>query len=406
MGSEEDGERRPKMKKRKYVIEDVVMRTNNKIEPLLVNFANGQPLEGSELKGTLHRREKQGVNSTHKLLTIKTPFLGYAGSQTNAQMPVGMTMFLGILDSHTGKMRLIETSQYTVQPVLKDTAFHNASKGPDEVNTYDEKQEAIAASFGSKKAKQAVARRRQNRVETDTMSGAIDQAAAAAGDQALGVEEFMEQQEGTSLITILPPCDRKATTILDVYKLGELAPDDFLAQLQEQAEALLGGQDPGPTSTLLFREMVENARHEHKFGNQLRLACVALLVKHLVAFLDCKNPLLRDFGKGRIMTDCCNGVVAWIMQEYTLAQGNFITKTKKDEDRAFCLSLILAFISSRYELSVSTLLQSIPIKRDRLDLLMKVIGANYSTSSHSYVLKLPLAKYSQNFKKSKKPKKR
>ncbi|KAG0712118.1 hypothetical protein GWK47_019160 [Chionoecetes opilio] len=192
-------------------------------------------------------------------------------------------------------MRLIETSQYTVQPVLKDTAFHNASKGPDEVNTYDEKQEAIAASFGSKKAKQAVARRRQNRVETDTMSGAIDQAAAAAGDQALGVEEFMEQQEGTSLITILPPVTgscrsrlkhswgartqdpRKYTHILYIHRL-------FYFQ-QEYSS---------------FREMVENARHEHKFGNQLRLACVALLVKHLVAFLDCKNPLLRDFGKGRI----------------------------------------------------------------------------------------------------------
>ncbi|KAG0712119.1 DNA-directed RNA polymerase I subunit RPA49 [Chionoecetes opilio] len=164
-------------------------------------------------------------------------------------------------------MRLIETSQYTVQPVLKDTAFHNASKGPDEVNTYDEKQEAIAASFGSKKAKQAVARRRQNRVETDTMSGAIDQAAAAAGDQALGVEEFMEQQEGTSLITILPPVTGSC-----------------------------------------------RSRLKHSWGARTQ-------DPHLIYF-------------------------------------------------------------------------------------MKVIGANYSTSSHSYVLKLPLAKYSQNFKKSKKPKKR
>lgn len=404
---ESEAEKRPRMKKRKYVIEDVVMKNKNKIEPLLVNFANGQPLEGSELRGTLHRAaEYQGLNSTPNILTINTPYLGYAGSQPDAQMSGGVTMFLGILDPNTGRMRLVETSQYTVQPVVKDIAIHNTPRKATDANTYDEKQEAIAAAFGSKKAKQSVARKRQNKVEAETMSGAIDQAAAAAGDHSSAVDEYLEQQNETSLLTILPPCNRKANQIQDVYPLEDLAPDDFLAQLQEPAEALLCGQDLGPKSTLLFREMVENARHEGKYGNQLRLACIALLVKHLLEFLACRNTMLRDFEKGRIMEDCCKGVISWIMQEYTVKQGNFITKTKKDEDRAFCLSLILAFISSRYELSVSTLLQSMPINRDRLNLLMKVIGATYSSSTHSFVLKLPLAKYSQSFKKSKTSKKK
>ena len=35
MGSEDEVEKRLKMKKRKYVIDNVVMKTNNKIEPLL-----------------------------------------------------------------------------------------------------------------------------------------------------------------------------------------------------------------------------------------------------------------------------------------------------------------------------------------------------------------------------------
>ena len=77
-------------------------------------------------------------------------------------------------------------------------------------------------------------------------------------------------------------------------------------------------------SRLLFREMVENARHEAKYGNQLRLACLALLVNHLLTFIDLKDPMLRDFMKGRIMEDSCGGVVNWIMQEYTVKQGNFM----------------------------------------------------------------------------------
>ena len=35
MGSEEEAEKRPRLKKRKYMIEDVVMKKKNKIEPLL-----------------------------------------------------------------------------------------------------------------------------------------------------------------------------------------------------------------------------------------------------------------------------------------------------------------------------------------------------------------------------------
>ncbi|KAK8381158.1 hypothetical protein O3P69_008198 [Scylla paramamosain] len=407
MGYEEETEKRPRMKKRKYIIEDVVMKKKKKIEPLLVNFANGQPLEGSELIGTLHRRtDKQEPHSVHNMLTIKTPFLNYAGGQTVAQMSGGVTTFLGILDPDTGRMRLMETSQYTVQPLVKDTTPSKTIKAVLDASTYDEKQEATAAAFGSKKAKQAVNRKRQNKVEAETMSGAIDQAASTAADHILNVEDYMEQQEETSLLTILPPCNRKANKIEDVYQLENLAPDDFLAQLQESAETLLCGQDLGPKNSLLFREMMENARHQGKYKNQLRLACLALLVKHLLAFIDLKDPMLKDFMKGRIMEDSCKGVISWIMQEYTVKQGNFISKTKRDEDRALCLSLILAFISSRYELSVSTLLQSVPVNRDRLNLLMRVIGATYSSATHSFVLKFPLAKYSQSLKKSKRQKKR
>lgn len=372
-----------------------------------MNFANGQPLEGSELKGTLHRRlGKQEPLSAHSMLTINTPFLSYAGGQTDAQMPGGVTTFLGILDNDTGRMRLVEASQYTVQPLVKDTTPCKSLQAILDANTYDEKQAATAATFGSRKAKQAVSRKQRNKVEAETMSGAIDQAAAAAGDHNLIVEDYLEQQEETSLLTILPPCNRKANKIQDVYQLENLAPDDFLAQLQDSAKTLLSGQDLGPKNTLLFREMVENARHEGKYGNQLRLACVAILVKHLITFIDLRDPKLKDFMKGNIMEDSCNGVIRWIMQEYSMKQGNFISKTKKDQDRALCLTLILAFISSRYELSVSTLLQSVPIHRDRLNLLMRVIGATYSSDTHSFILKLPLAKYSQSTNKSKRQKRR
>ena len=68
-----------------------------------VNFANGQPLEGSELRGTLHRRAgKQEQQSFSNMLIFKTPFLNYAGGPTNAPMSGGVTTFLGVLDPDSG----------------------------------------------------------------------------------------------------------------------------------------------------------------------------------------------------------------------------------------------------------------------------------------------------------------
>lgn len=49
------------------------------------------------------------------------------------------------------------------------------------------------------------------------MSGAIDQAAASAADHSLAVEEYLEQQEETSLLTILPPCNRKVSEDSNLY---------------------------------------------------------------------------------------------------------------------------------------------------------------------------------------------
>lgn len=42
-------------------------------------------------------------------------------------------------------------------------------------------------------------------------------------------------------------------------------------------------------------------------------------------------------------------------------------RAQRDEDRAMCLLLILAFISNQYVLPASTLLQSLPVKKDRYE---------------------------------------
>lgn len=68
------------------------------------------------------------------------------------------------LSPSPGRIRLVEASQYTVQPVIQKPSSTVTGRGRPDTATYSEKQEAIAFAFGSRKAKQEVARRRQNQV--------------------------------------------------------------------------------------------------------------------------------------------------------------------------------------------------------------------------------------------------
>ncbi|XP_042224040.1 DNA-directed RNA polymerase I subunit RPA49-like [Homarus americanus] len=405
---EDDKISKPVLTKRKCVIEDVIMRNTRKVEPLFVTFANGQPVEGAHLSGTLHQNITRDRRHQHKrILEIETPGLNYDGTNFGKEvssLSAKQSVFLGILNKATGKMRLIETSSYCVHPVLESTKTTKALlKKSSDLLTFAEKQEAITSAFGSKRAQQSVNRRKLYQVNAQNMSVAIDQATSSV---TLDPTYLEVSQEDKTILAILPECNRKASRPEDVYQLESIAPDNFLAYMEDSARELLDGKDPDPKSTLLFKELLAVAKLEEDEENQVRLTCLALYVEYLVTFLNMKGRDIQHMKvKDKNLQGCPPMIKRHILDEYTHNHLNKRVRSSQNEDRAMCCAMVLSLIASKYQLSLSTLLSSLMVTRDKLNTLMKVVGATYVTAKNSYVLKIPLAKLAKPFKKGG-PKKR
>ncbi|XP_042864665.1 DNA-directed RNA polymerase I subunit RPA49-like [Penaeus japonicus] len=386
----------PVLKKRKCLIKSIHLKQNTKAEPLLVSFSNGQVLDKANLKGTLYQNTSANKRQKRqRVFAVDTPKMRYAGK--NFGVEAGTTsresVFIGVLDKNTGKMELVETSTFLLHPVLEDIKSTNHHL-QDSIHslTFDEKQEQVATSFGTKKAKQYVNRRKQYQVNTEEMALAIDQAASAIDMKSEDLDQGAKEKD--TYLSVLPECDREASHIEDVYKLEVIAPDNFLCYFEKPARHLLEGNDPDENCTLLFRELLASAKLEEEEENQLRLACVALYVEVLIKFLSLRD---RDFAKDPLQ-ECPTKIRSYIFHEYTQLNNKRRVRNREAEDRARVSTLILAFIANKYQLSVSTLLQSVPIERQKLDILMKVIGAHHLRDSNLYKLKLPLARLAKQYK--------
>lgn len=384
----------PTIKKRKCLIGDVHLKQNAKAEPLLVSFSNGRVLDNADLNGTLYQNISTSKRRMRqRVFVVDTPKMRYAGK--NFGLTAGTTsresVFIGVLDKNTGKMELVETSSFLLHPVLEDIKSTNHHlKDTVHSLTLDEKQEQVATSFGTKKAKQYVNRRKQYQVNTEDMALAIDQAASAVDLKSEDLEQDGEEKD--PLLSILPECDRDASNIEDVYKLEVIAPDCFLCNFEKTARHLLAGNDPDENCSLLFRELLASAKLEEEEEKQLRLTCVALYVETLLKFLRLKDRELKN-----ALQDCAAKVRRHIFHKYTEMINQKRMRNREATDRAMVCLLILAFIANKYQLSVSALLQSINITRDRLEVVMRVIGASYMRYSNSYKLQLPLAKVAKQF---------
>lgn len=384
----------PTLKKRKCLIGDVHLKQNAKAEPLLVSFSNGQVLDNANLNGTLYQNISTSKRRTRqRVFVVDTPKMRYAGK--NFGLTAGMTskesVFIGVLDKNTGKMELVETSSFLLHPVLEDIKSTNRHL-KDSVHslTFHEKQEQVVTSFGTKKAKQYVNRRKQYQVNTEDMAVAIDQAASAVDLKSEDLEHGAEEKN--PLLSILPECDRDALNIEDVYKLEIIAPDYFLCNFEKTARHLLAGNDPDENCTLLFRELLASAKLEEEEEKQLRLTCVALYVEVLLKFLRLKDRDLRN-----ALQDCPAKVRNHIFHKYTEMINQKRIRNREAADRAMVCLLILAFIVNKYQLSVSALLQSLTIDRQRLEVVMRVIGASHMWNGNSYKLQLPLARVAKQF---------
>ncbi|XP_066984808.1 DNA-directed RNA polymerase I subunit RPA49 isoform X1 [Macrobrachium rosenbergii] len=381
--------------KRKFVIESVERKAKSRAEPVLATFSNGKPRKSGNLKGILHQNNTANFRyQSQRLFTVETPWLNYIGKNynDNDSSPNHDLVFLGVLNKATGKMRLIETSSYTLQPKI---SFEKDPTNPESEETYQEKVERITTLFGSKRAKKVMKQRQINQLNMEGMAGAIKEATA---DVTVEQDDLMISADNEcDYLTLLPESDREAKSPEEVYKLEWIAPDYFLANFEDIARKHIADKmEFDEMYSLLTRVMLSVAKLEADEENQVRLVCLALYVEYLVKLCLLKN---RDIWNRTVLEGCPHEVKQHILNQYTKGRGKGRTMSAEDKDRILCLILVLALIGLKFEVAANILVESLHIDIKRLHLLMRAIGASYVGENFSFKLRFPLTKIAKSYKR-------
>lgn len=385
----------------KCVIDDVILKKDLLVEPSLVTFANGVPLQNVENKITAsiyHNIEKDiPARKRNRIMKVETPNMIYKGviNPKEDDGQVQEDIFLGVYDPATGKMKLVEMSCFNLQPQVKPiTTTNKLLLDSVHSRTFDEKQEDVASGFGSKRAKQQVNRRKQYQTNAEQMATAMNRAISAAD---IKEEEMDDATTPVSYADVLPPCNRAGGRIEDVYKLSEIVNDEILSPLNEEAKQLLNSESKKDIKlNMLMEELLFTIKLEDE-DRRIYLTSVALLVNYLIKFLNIKHKELKK--RSDVIPGCPRQVENMILGGFTEGQWKHRSRTKKLDDKVYCYILVLSLIVNKYNLTLSCLRQTLTYSNEQVDLLMRAIGA--TKLANVYKLQLPLQKISIRRKKLK-----
>ncbi|XP_076058002.1 RNA polymerase I subunit E [Oratosquilla oratoria] len=378
-----------KSKKRTYKVADVIVKKKTRAEPVLMTFSNGSLEPGSGLTAKLHtnnstefrRRQRQ------RLATLDTDKLNYFGKNFGIDevTTVKEQTFIGIYDKDTCKMKLVEMSCFNMKPrIIVPSSKNPVLVNSEQTQTYMEKQEQFAEDFGTKKAKLKMDRVKLSKVNAEEMESAMSQAVK----DVTVAEKELDWAKGMKYEDVLPPCNREAEKVEEVYSMDDIVFASELEMLRKKADEVWEAEKLEEGYSDLFKYLLASAKAEEEEWIQTRLVCAALYVEFIIKVFKMQYRKLHAV---KLPLDGCPPRLQYkILDSYT--EGKDRVKSKVMRDKAVCHILVLLFLVNRFEIDGSVLMQSFPMLEQRkLNTLFKLVGATQSKESSLYKLQLPLS---------------
>ncbi|WAQ98790.1 RPA49-like protein [Mya arenaria] len=176
----------------------------------LGKFANG-------LVKDEHRKDLHGKLLTHK-------------NRTDQRTKNNKTVYVGIYDEKTGKMRVCDAEMFHMVPFIP---------GLDKVQpeTPDKEKSYVEKAFGSKKKKQSFEKKHRNRIDAAEMEGVMAVDARHGQEHVRSRQEEKERlAEQIDSLSALPVCNKDAENVEDVYTLDTVVTQSELDLLQNLAQ--------------------------------------------------------------------------------------------------------------------------------------------------------------------------
>ncbi|KAG5343629.1 RPA49 polymerase, partial [Acromyrmex charruanus] len=372
------------MKQLKAIIEDVIVQSN-KIQPIIVNFQNGElkDEEVKEISCGLYREQKD--NKT--VLALSNGHIVYKGNRPDCKKESTRTMLV-LHNKRTGKVRLFEAERWEVAPVLEKL------DNEDNINDVDHKITILNKQFGSKKIKRRTEQFEKLKVNVESVKEQLEKTVSNVEINRIDLSSQLPNDD--CLNAILPVCNRNASNVKDVYNIYDIIPKSKLEMLYEYAMKIT--DEDMKEKAEFFKHTLKIMQSEPDKVNKIALLLYIEMINEWFAMRITRK---RDI----VICSISEEVNQHIIDMYSVSGPNGRMRPNFMTDKGLVHSLILALTISNFTLDLE-MFRFMFKKRTSLKKLMgltKLIGAVPSKNDKKIiVLKVPMPPPVSPVKKTKK----
>lgn len=353
------------------VIDEVIIQPA-KVKPIIVNFQNGE-LKDDEAKkmscGLFYDKQKDKT-----LLALSNGQIVYKGYKPDTQQQLTQTMLV-LHNKRTGKIRLVQAERWSVSPVLHKPLTDNNK------NTEDDKIALLNKEFGSKKVKRKTEQFERMKININAVKEDLEKTVSNIEISKTDLETLIPEDDNINL----PPCNRDASHVKDVYDINDIVPEEKLKTLYEVA-ANINNQTDGKSKFFTHALRVLKSDPEN-----VKKVAILLYIEAVAKWL---NTPIREIKK-RSLDVCPHSaeINSYITEMYSLPSSSGRLRPTTMKDKALIHCIILGLIVSDFildlELFATVLSNRVGLKK-LLDISRIVLAVPRKDNRKTVTLQLPL----------------
>lgn len=306
----------------------------------------------------------------------------------------GVKQVLAARNRLTGKVRFIEVGSTSLQPFIP----RNSRTGlnieiPTDVN--------LSEKFGSKKQKRYQEQSKKYKIDVSTIKEQLQDTALKMDTSAGSALDTTNPDD--MIEKYIPPIDRDAANVKDVYKLDKILSAEEIDALKSCSELVINGDSETVVISDFMKKYISSIQADSSTSKIDK--CIAMLYADcLLYYLTC------DYKKASalncVVCPYSEVINTSVLDNFSVRSDKSRSRPKSLKDKAVCYIIVLLLLSSNLIFSdYEELREALNITGPKMSQFVKIVGARIVSVDgvSSIVLKLPLTKApSMNLKRGRK----
>ncbi|CAG4969971.1 unnamed protein product [Colias eurytheme] len=352
------------VKMKQLEVEEVCPK--RKFYPMVVNFQNADITD--EYQGS---NCEMFVNQENNKYTVVTELDNMVYTGDEEEKDVGRVLLLA-RNKNTGKVRIIESCHLNLNPVIRNNL--------DTSQLLETSNLDLSRKFGSKKQKKQMEQREKLKINVETITAQVQKATEKISEDQLDLSSY---DNGTLPDDFyLPPIDRKATRLEDVYDINKILTEDEIETISSE----IAEKDYKSEMSPMILSMVEKSKSKI---NQVLGLYTSCLIKFYVT--TAKEMKLKSYAACK----CSHTLHKIIMKNFSSMTKGQTVRLPNFKDKAFCHAIVFIFLLNNYKCSLTKICEEFKFTQATILKKLRIIGATVVTSGGTKIVQL---KYPLNFK--------